>query len=74
MSLSAGNNIDILGAKLTSGGAMDLLAGGDINVLANTTYRADKYQGWRNVRESEPHSSQGSEISGWWAADGRCRP
>ncbi|WP_420542994.1 hemagglutinin repeat-containing protein [Serratia odorifera] len=63
LSLSAGNNIDILGAKLTSGGAMDLLAGGDINVLANTTYRADKYQGWRNVRESETHSSQGSEIS-----------
>lgn len=27
LSLSAGNNIDILGAKLTSGGAMDLLAG-----------------------------------------------
>ena len=63
LSLSAGNNIDILGAKLTSGGAMDLLAGGDINVLANTTYSADKYQSWRNVRESETHSSQGSEIS-----------
>ncbi|WP_421081327.1 hemagglutinin repeat-containing protein, partial [Serratia fonticola] len=63
LSLSAGNNIDILGAKLTSGGAMDLLVGGDINVLANTTYSADKYQGWRNVRESETHSSQGSEIS-----------
>lgn len=63
LSLSAGNNIDILGAKLTSGGAMDLLAGGDINVLANTTYSVDKYQSWRNVRESETHSSQGSEIS-----------
>lgn len=63
LSLSAGNNIDILGAKLTSGGAMDLLAGGDINVLANTTYSADKYQSWRNVRESETYSSQGSEIS-----------
>lgn len=63
LSLSAGNNIDILGAKLTSGGAMDLLAGGDINVLANTTYSADKYQSWRNVRESETHSSQGSEMS-----------
>ena len=63
LSLSAGNNIDILGAKLTSGGAMDLLAGGYINVLANTTYSADKYQSWRNVRESETHSSQGSEIS-----------
>ncbi|CAI1056545.1 hemagglutinin repeat-containing protein [Serratia fonticola] len=63
LSLSAGNNIDILGAKLTSGGAMDLLAGGDINVLANTIYSADKYQSWRNVRESETHSSQGSEIS-----------
>jgi filamentous hemagglutinin len=63
LSLSAGNNIDILGAKLTSGGAMDLLAGGDINVLANTTYSADKYQSWRNVQESETHSSQGSEIS-----------
>ncbi|CAI2021260.1 hemagglutinin repeat-containing protein [Serratia fonticola] len=63
LSLSAGNNIDILGAKLTSGGAMDLLAGGDIDVLANTTYSVDKYQSWRNVRESETHSSQGSEIS-----------
>ncbi|WP_025121277.1 MULTISPECIES: hemagglutinin repeat-containing protein [unclassified Serratia (in: enterobacteria)] len=63
LSLSAGNNIDILGAKLTSGGAMDLFAGGDINVLANTTYSADKSQGWRSVKESETYGSQGSEIS-----------
>ncbi|TQI82469.1 filamentous hemagglutinin [Serratia fonticola] len=63
LSLSAGNNIDILGAKVASGGAMDLQAGNDINVLANSTYTADKTQGWRNVQERETHSSQGSEIS-----------
>lgn len=63
LSLSAGNNIDILGAKVTSGGAMSLQADGDINVLANTTYSADKSKGWNSVKENETRSSQGSEIS-----------
>ncbi|WP_024913292.1 hemagglutinin repeat-containing protein [Chania multitudinisentens] len=63
LSLSAGNNIDLLGAKVTSGGAMALSAGNDINIQANTTYDADKHQGWRSVKESETRSSQGSEIS-----------
>ncbi len=63
LSLSAGNNIDILGATVTSGGAMALSAGNDINILANSTYDADKRQGWNSVKESETRSSQASEIS-----------
>ena len=37
--MKAGNNIDITGAKVTSGGGMGLRAGGDVNLIANNTYR-----------------------------------
>ncbi|CAI2408423.1 hemagglutinin repeat-containing protein [Serratia plymuthica] len=45
LSMKAGDNIDITGAKVTSGGGMSLQAGGDVNLIANNTYTADKYNG-----------------------------
>ncbi|CAI1985654.1 two-partner secretion domain-containing protein [Serratia plymuthica] len=50
LSMKAGGNIDITGAKVTSGGGMSLQAGGDVNLIANNTYTADKYNG--NERSS----------------------
>ncbi|WP_413481196.1 hemagglutinin repeat-containing protein [Serratia proteamaculans] len=66
LSMQAGNNIDITGAQVTSGGAMDLRAGGDVNLLANNTSRADKSDGGRwggGLKESETHGSLASDIS-----------
>ncbi|MFS7185340.1 hemagglutinin repeat-containing protein [Serratia proteamaculans] len=66
LNMQAGNNIDITGAKITSGGAMDLQAGGDVNLLANNTSRADKSDGGRwggGLKESETHGSLASDIS-----------
>jgi filamentous hemagglutinin len=42
LNMQAGNNIDVTGAQITSGGAMDLRAGGDINLLANRIESIDK--------------------------------
>ena len=42
LNMQAGNNIDVTGAQVASGGAMDLRAGGDINLLANRSERIDK--------------------------------
>ncbi|TFZ49022.1 filamentous hemagglutinin N-terminal domain-containing protein [Serratia proteamaculans] len=42
LNMQAGNNIDVTGAQVTSGGAMDLRAGGDINLLANRIESIDK--------------------------------
>lgn len=42
LNMQAGNNIDVTGAQLTSGGAMDLRAGGDVNLLANRIESIDK--------------------------------
>ncbi|KEY58940.1 hemagglutinin repeat-containing protein [Serratia sp. DD3] len=62
LTLNAGNNIDIQGAKVISDGTMALSAGNDINILSNTTYDADKQKYGRKVTESEVYGSQGSEI------------
>ncbi|VEI21432.1 Filamentous hemagglutinin [Serratia plymuthica] len=45
LSMKAGGNIDITGAKVASGGGMSLQAGGDVNLIANNTYTADKHNG-----------------------------
>jgi filamentous hemagglutinin len=42
LKMQAGNNIDVTGAQITSGGAMDLRAGSDINLLANRIESIDK--------------------------------
>ncbi|WP_167519927.1 hemagglutinin repeat-containing protein [Serratia proteamaculans] len=66
LNMQAGNNIDVTGAKVTSGGAMDLRAGGDVNLLANNTARVDKSDGGRwggGLKESETHGSLATEIS-----------
>ncbi|CAI1845497.1 Filamentous hemagglutinin [Serratia quinivorans] len=66
LNMQAGNNIDVTGAQITSGGAMDLRAGGDVNLLANNTSRVDKSDGGRwggGLKESETHGSQATEIS-----------
>ncbi|CAI1914868.1 MULTISPECIES: hemagglutinin repeat-containing protein [Serratia] len=66
LNMQAGNNIDVTGAQVTSGGAMDLRAGGDINLLANNTSRVDKSDGGRwggGLKESETHGSLATEIS-----------
>ena len=47
LSMQAGRNIDITGAKVTSGGGMSLQAGGDVNLIANNTYTADSADGGR---------------------------
>uniref|UniRef100_A8GK56 Filamentous haemagglutinin family outer membrane protein n=1 Tax=Serratia proteamaculans (strain 568) TaxID=399741 RepID=A8GK56_SERP5 len=66
LNMQARNNIDVTGAQVTSGGAMDLRAGGDINLLANNTSRVDKSDGGRwggGLKESETHGSLATEIS-----------
>ncbi|WP_413502722.1 hemagglutinin repeat-containing protein [Serratia proteamaculans] len=66
LNMQAGNNIDVTGAQVTSGGAMDLRAGGDVNLLANNTSRVDKSDGGRwggGLKESETHGSLATEIS-----------
>lgn len=66
LNMQAGNNIDVTGAQVTSGGAMDLRAGGDINLLANNTSRVDKSDGGRwggGLKENETHGSLATEIS-----------
>ncbi|CAI1087811.1 hemagglutinin repeat-containing protein [Serratia quinivorans] len=66
LNMQAGNNIDVTGAQITSGGAMDLRAGGDVNLLANNTSRVDKSDGGRwggGLKESETHGSLATEIS-----------
>ncbi|WP_434461605.1 hemagglutinin repeat-containing protein [Serratia plymuthica] len=66
LSMKAGDNIDITGAKVTSGGGMSLQAGGDVNLIANNTYTADSADGGRwggGLKESEARGSQASEIS-----------
>jgi len=66
LSMKAGDNIDITGAKVASGGGMSLQAGGDVNLIANNTYTADSADGgrWRGgLKESEARGSQASEIS-----------
>ncbi|MBL3524337.1 hemagglutinin repeat-containing protein, partial [Serratia plymuthica] len=66
LSMQAGRNIDITGAKVASGGGMSLQAGGDVNLIANNTYTADSTDGGRwggGLKESEARGSQASEIS-----------
>ncbi|MGQ8709004.1 hemagglutinin repeat-containing protein, partial [Serratia sp. TSA_198.1] len=66
LSMQAGRNIDITGAKVASGGGMSLQAGGDVNLIANNTYTADSADGGRwggGLKESEARGSQASEIS-----------
>ncbi|AGP46195.1 hemagglutinin repeat-containing protein [Serratia plymuthica] len=66
LSMQAGRNIDITGAKVASGGGMNLQAGGDVNLIANNTYTADSTDGGRwggGRKESEARGSQASEIS-----------
>ncbi|CAI2114168.1 hemagglutinin repeat-containing protein [Serratia quinivorans] len=66
LNMQAANNIDVTGAQITSGGAMDLRAGGDVNLLANNTSRVDKSDGGRwggGLKESEAHGSLATEIS-----------
>ncbi|WP_170865759.1 hemagglutinin repeat-containing protein [Serratia plymuthica] len=66
LSMQAGRNIDITGAKVASGGGMSLQAGGDVNLIANNTYTADSTDGGRwggGLKESEVRGSQASEIS-----------
>ncbi|MFJ7500074.1 hemagglutinin repeat-containing protein [Serratia grimesii] len=66
LGMQTGNNIEVTGAQVISGGAMDLRAGGDVNLLANNTARVDKSDGGRwggGLKESETHGSLATEIS-----------
>ncbi|WP_456154294.1 hemagglutinin repeat-containing protein [Serratia plymuthica] len=54
--MKAGDNIDITGAKVTSGGGMSLQAGGDVNLIANNTYTADKYNGNERISSGATRS------------------
>jgi filamentous hemagglutinin len=66
LGMQAGNNIEVTGAQVASGGAMELRAGGDVNLLANNTARVDKSDGGRwggGLKESETHGSLATEIS-----------
>ncbi|MGQ8817303.1 hemagglutinin repeat-containing protein [Serratia sp. NA_13] len=56
LNMQAGNNIDVTGAQVTSGGAMELRAGGDVNLLANRIESIDK------TNNSE-HTSSGATRS-----------
>ncbi|WP_232240980.1 hemagglutinin repeat-containing protein [Serratia plymuthica] len=57
LSMKAGDNIDITGAKVTSGGGMSLQAGGDVNLIANNTYTADKYNGNERISSGATRSA-----------------
>ncbi|WP_233527644.1 hemagglutinin repeat-containing protein [Serratia sp. PAMC26656] len=60
LSMQAGRNIDITGAKVTSGGGMKLQAGGDVNLIANNTYTADKHNGNERISSGTTRSTLAS--------------
>ncbi|MFS7158709.1 hemagglutinin repeat-containing protein [Serratia proteamaculans] len=57
LSMQAGNNIDITGAQVASGGAMEMQADNDINLLANHTEFIDKTNNKEHVSSGATRST-----------------
>ncbi|CQJ07360.1 adhesin [Yersinia mollaretii] len=65
LTLAAGNNIAITGAKVTAAGDIGIQAAHDINIIANDLYRAQQQTLGRNrnIELNEKHDSQSSNVS-----------
>lgn len=65
LTLMAGNNIAIIGAKVVAVGDIAMKASNDINIIANDLYSAQQQSIGRNrnIALNEQHDSQSSDIS-----------